>query len=143
MATLTIPAGTSGSQASQSHPAGCYYVNLASGTIQRQCNPVLAVGLAAAGFVGVDGNPANPGNAFPTFADAQQFAKSSTASGVGHGIASALTGWENAVGNFFTILTSRQTLVRIAEGLIGINLIAIGIYVLIKNETFSYRGLIK
>lgn len=119
------------------HPPGCYYVNIVSGTIQRQCNAIAVAGLAFAGFVGCNGLPAIPENACATFQDAQNFANSST----GSSALNTVTGWTDAIGNAFTVLTQRQTWIRIAEGLIGIGLIGIGVYVLIREEAFSFTGL--
>lgn len=56
------------------HAAGCYYVNIVSNTIQRQCNPLIAAGMGALGYFGTGGMPATAFNAFPTFEAAQKFA---------------------------------------------------------------------
>ena len=79
----THQTGTPGS----THALGCYYVNFVSGTIQRQCNPVLASLLAGAGFFGTSWTPATATNAFSTFEAAQKFAQDAAvarhAAGVG------------------------------------------------------------
>lgn len=59
------PAGTS-------HAEGCYYVNVITQSIQRQCNPLNAIALAPLGYVGHDFTPAAAFNAFPTFEAAQK-----------------------------------------------------------------------
>jgi len=56
------------------HALGCYYVNLFSNSIQRQCNPLNAISLAVLGYVGKDGTPAGAFNAFDTWDQAKSFA---------------------------------------------------------------------
>lgn len=111
------------------HPPGCYYVNIATGTIQRQCNPLLAASLGLAGYFGTGGVPATATNAFPTFAAAQQFAGSQTGSAASGDIAKAaqapLSGI-NAVGDFFQRLTQPATWIRVAEFLAGGLLLYLG-----------------
>lgn len=144
---MPITPGGNQNPPGKAHPPGCYYVNVATATIQRQCNPLLATALAAAGFVGNDGFPANPTNAFPTFAAAKAYAGSAgTLPGAGAGIANSLTGPFTAIGNFFGMLTSRQTLIRVAEGMLGMLLILIGGYVFIQGEVLNsqtFKNLMK
>src|SRR5215472_18238155 len=68
---MRIPAGPSGGTATDSHPNGCYYFNGVTGQIQRQCNPLNAVFLPAAGYIGKGYVPATPFNAFQTWDDVQ------------------------------------------------------------------------
>src|SRR5262252_3473208 len=72
MVRVPAPGGTSGS--GTAHAAGCYYVNIFTDSIQRQCNPLNAISLAVLGYVGKDGTPAGAFNAFDTFSAAQSFA---------------------------------------------------------------------
>jgi hypothetical protein len=126
---MTTP--NTASQQQQSHPPGCYYVNLVSGTIQRQCNAALVPALAALGFVGNNGTPANPLNAFSNFQDAQNAAHlgGSISKGAGSAAGSAignLTG-VNAIGDFFARLTEPNTWVRVGEVLAGVLLVYLGL----------------
>lgn len=118
------------------HPPGCYYVNIVNGAIQRQCNPIAIAGLAFAGYFGCDGLPAVPENACPTFAAAKAFANAHSVTGNASGFFGQILMPFNAIGNFFGMLTSRQTLIRIGEGVLGIALIIVGTkYVLEHSET--------
>jgi hypothetical protein len=118
------------------HPSGCYYANVATVTVQRQCNPLLATALAAAGFVGNDGAPANATNAFSSFnealAAAQELNKVTTggagATGntpLGSTATNPLTGL-NAVGDLAQRLTQSSTWIRVGEVLGGALLLYIG-----------------
>lgn len=126
-----------------SHPAGCYYVNRVSGTIQRQCNPVAAMALGTLGFIGCDQLPAAGFNACPTFAAAQALAGSSTGSGLVNSTVGFLEAPFNAIGNFFSFLTDRGTWIRIGEGVLGLLLLVIGARVLIENEILNSKELDK
>ena len=72
---VRVPPGhTPSSVAPIGHTPGCYYVNLFSNSIQRQCNPLNAISLAVLGYVGKDGTPAGAFNAFDTWDAAKSFA---------------------------------------------------------------------
>lgn len=96
-------------------PGGPWFVNNASGTIQRQSNPVLAEGLATTGWTG-----------FPTQAAAKAFANKGPAGQIKSVGQSAFSGI-NAVGDFANKLTQANTWLRIAEGLLGIVLIGVAL----------------
>lgn len=96
-------------------PGGPWFVNNASGTIQRQSNPVLAEGLAQSGWTG-----------FPTETLAKAFANNGIA-GQAKKVAQSAYGGINAVGDFANKLTQANTWLRIAEGLLGIVLIGIAL----------------
>lgn len=96
-------------------PGGPWFVNNASGTIQRQSNPVLAEGLAQSGWTG-----------FATQAAAKAFANKGPAGQAKQVTQSAFSGI-NAVGDFANKLTQANTWLRIAEGLLGIVLIAVAL----------------
>ena len=115
-------------QTQQSHPPGCYYVNLITGTIQRQCNAGLVESLAALGFVGSTGTPANPFNAFNSFQDAQNAAHlgGSISKGSASAAFSGLTG-TGAIGDFFQRLTQPHTWVRVGEFVAGGILVYVGL----------------
>jgi hypothetical protein len=100
------------------HAPGCYYVNNATGTIQRQCNPILAAGLGQIGFVGENNEPAGFGPAFPTFEAAKAFASSHITPGHAAG---------QTANNLFHGLDLESILLRVGEVLLGIVLIGVGI----------------
>jgi len=69
---IGVPGGPAGNPPpAQAHAPGCYYVNLISQSIQRQCNPLNAIALAPLGYFGEGFTPAAAFNAFPTFEAAQ------------------------------------------------------------------------
>jgi hypothetical protein len=88
-------------------PAGGYYVFPASGTIQRQTNPLLAAGLKASGWAGPYASMTAAHNAINS--SVPQKIKSD---------AGSLTG-VNAIGSFFNRLTSQSTWLRAGEFGIG------------------------
>lgn len=94
---------------------GPWFVNVATGTIQRQSNPVLAAGLASSGWIG-----------FPTHAQAKAYANKGPAGQIKSVGQSAFSGI-NAVGDFANKLTQGNTWLRIAEGLLGIVLIGVAL----------------
>jgi len=96
-------------------PGGPWFVNNASGTIQRQSNPILAEALAQSGWTG-----------FATQAEAKAFANNGPAGQVKKVANSAFSGI-NAVGDFANKLTQANTWLRIAEGLLGIVLIGVAL----------------
>lgn len=96
-------------------PGGPWFVNNASGTIQRQSNPVAAEALAQSGWTG-----------FPTQELAKAFANKGPAGTVKAVGQSAFSGI-NAVGDFANKLTQANTWLRIAEGLLGIVLIGVAL----------------
>lgn len=96
-------------------PGGPYFTNNATGTIQRQSNPVLATGLCSSGWTG-----------FATMAEAKAFATSGPAGTVKAPVEALHTGID-AVGAFFNRLTEGNTWLRIAEGTLGIILIAVAL----------------
>ena len=99
-------------------PGGPWFVFGATGTIQRQSNPLLATALANSGWTG-----------FPTQALAKAFASKGIA-GQGKAVASdipnPLTGI-NAVGDFFSRLTQPNTYIRVGEVLAGLLLLYVGV----------------
>jgi hypothetical protein len=111
-----------------SHAPGCYYVNLGSGfptaitgtgTIQRQCNPLLGAALKAAGWHGP----------FATFGEAKAFIASQSKSpvqNVGGAIEAPLSGIA-AVGDFFQRLTQKATWERVGEFAAGAIILYIGL----------------
>lgn len=128
MATVTV---------SQPHPPGCYYVNIATGTIQRQCNPVLAIALAAAGYFGNPG-PASATNAFATFDEAHAFAASQSGSGASTKIAGLASQAGNALSSLNPLapLFQANIWLRAGEFLIGIVLVGVGLAKLTGAENF-------
>ena len=119
------------------HPPGCYYVNIASGSIQRQCNPILAFGLAAAGYFGNPG-PASATNAFATFDEAHAFAASqsgSAASGKITGLASQVPNALKSL-NPLAGLFQANIWLRVGEFVLGIVLIGVGLAKLTGTENF-------
>lgn len=96
-------------------PGGPWFVNNASGTIQRQSNPVLAEGLAQSGWTG-----------FPTQALAKAFANKGPAGSIKSVGQSAFSGI-NAIGDFANKLTQANTWLRIAEAVLGIMLIGVAL----------------
>lgn len=113
------------------HPSGCYYANPLTVSVQRQCNPLLATALAAGGYFGNDGTPANATNAFTSFNEALDAAKGlnkAVTGGAGAltgpgssavpGIGGALTG-VNAIGDLAQRLTQAHTWVRVGEFVAG------------------------
>lgn len=75
---------------------GGYYINVASGTIQRQTNPLLAAALLAAGFIGPYATPAAAKAALPGGRDLSgdvTGAASKAASSAGSAASSAIIGF--------------------------------------------------
>jgi len=112
------------------HDPGCYWVQPSTGTIQRQCNPLLAGLLGQVGFVGQSGQqPGLGGHAFPTFADAKKYialnpsvaSRTSNIGGIG------------AIGDFFNRLTQKNTWVRVGEVLAGLLLVWVGLSAMTKD----------
>jgi hypothetical protein len=99
-------------------PGGPWFVFGATGTIQRQSNPLAAIGLASAGWVG-----------FPTQALAKAFASHDIAATTKHAasdLPNPLTG-VNAIGDFFNRLTEGNTWIRVGEVLAGVLLLYLGL----------------
>jgi hypothetical protein len=98
-------------------PGGPWFVFGATGTIQRQSNPLLAAGLANSGWVG-----------FPTQALAKAFA-SKGVSGTGKQVAKDVNPLNGvaAIGDFFNRLTQPNTWVRVGEVAAGILLVYLGL----------------
>jgi hypothetical protein len=136
------PSGSPGSS-TQSHPPGCYWVNVSTGTIQRQCNELLAVALGQVGFTGQGGGDAGIAQPFETFEAAKQFVDQYRGSTIGgqlaqHNLAphigNPLTGI-NAIGDFFSRLEDPHTWVRVGEFLAGGILLWIGLNALTRGQT--------
>jgi hypothetical protein len=121
-------------KATDPHPPGCYYVNIASGSIQRQCNPILAFGLAAAGYFGNPG-PASSTNAFATFEAAQAFASSKTGSAASGAVAGATNSALKSL-NPLAGLFQANIWLRVGEFALGIVLIGVGLAKLTGAENF-------
>lgn len=129
------------------HPPGCYYVNVVTGTIQRQCNPLLASGLAAAGFWGRDGVFATAENAFPTYEAAKQFANTWALNNLGRvpsGIASVAPSVGSAIGNATGLsglddlahrLTEGATWIRVGEFVAGLLIAYVALKALVSPST--------
>jgi|ERR1035441_4663032 hypothetical protein len=92
---------------------GSYYINVA-GTVQQQCNPVLAAGLRVAGFVGP----------FNTVAEAKA---RQTVSGATNAVASSL--------GLPSLTNTRSFMVRAVKVIVGVGLIITGLTMLVKKET--------
>lgn len=110
------------------HPGNDYYVNLITGSIQRQSNPIAAQALQVAGYAG----PFD-------WATAQDVAKNHSGILAASPAASAGTntgaigqvqqavGGSAGIADFLSRLTQKNTWVRVAEVAIGIILIAVGV----------------
>lgn len=98
-------------------PGGPWFAYALTGTIQRQSNPVLAAGLANAGWVG-----------FKTQAEAKAFIAQSPATGVKN--ANPVKPLTNAL-DFFT---SPNAWVRIGEVVAGVVLLYAGITAILKVQ---------
>ena len=113
------------------HPDGCYWVQPVTGTIQRQCNPLLAGALGQVGFVGQNGQtPGFGGHAFVKFTDAEQFAHHNNTPqrqirDAGQKLADL--GGINAIGDFFNRLTQANTWIRVGEVVAGLLLVYLGL----------------
>lgn len=106
-------------------PGGPWFVFPITGTIQRQSNPVAAVGLANAGWVG-----------FPTQAMAKAYVNSNPATHVknaGKDAASGALSGINAVGDLAHRLTEASTWIRVGEIVAGGLLLYIGIQALFRG----------
>lgn len=125
--------------ATNPHPPGCYYVNIATGTIQRQCNPILAVALAAAGYFG-DPGPASATNAFPTFEAAQAFAASKTGSAASGAVTSGANSALQSL-NPLAPLFQANIWLRAGEFLIGVLLIGVGLAKITGAENIVTQAL--
>lgn len=97
-------------------PGGPWFVFLATGTVQRQSNPALAEALALSGWIG-----------FANSADAYAVAHGTSAPALVGGAVDAVSGATTDVGDFLSRLTSPQTWIRVAEVVLGLLLIAVGI----------------
>lgn len=120
--------------ATDPHPNGCYYVNIATGTIQRQCNPILAVGLAALGYFGNPG-PASATNAFETFDAAKAFAASQTGSAATTKLSSATNSALSSL-NPLAGLFQANLWLRVGEFVLGLLLVGVGLAKLTGAENF-------
>lgn len=98
-------------------PGGPWFVFGATGTIQRQSNPLLATALANSGWTG-----------FPTQALAKAFASKGIAGQGKQAVANAnpLQGVA-AIGDFFSRLTQGNTWVRVGEVIAGLLLLYVGV----------------
>jgi hypothetical protein len=105
---------------------GDFWVFPATGTIQRQTNPLLRAALYEAGWYG-----------FKTMAQAKAFAASNvitqTKQGVG-GAVSATTGGLSDIGDFFHRITEAQTWTRVGEVVLGGILIYAGVRALSQGN---------
>lgn len=110
-------------------PGGPWFVNNASGTIQRQSNPLLAEGLAQSGWTG-----------FATQADAKAFAKSGPA-GQAKTIAkeavaplSGLEGVSKMIGDLGIAVTDGKMWRSLGWLVLGLLLLGVGVYLLAKGK---------
>lgn len=140
---VQVPPGhTPSSVAPAGHALGCYYVNIFTGSVQRQCNPLNAIALAPLGYVGVNGTPAAAFNAFPTFDEAKAFAAgvgAATGGGTPGGSLPNTSGGGGFSGGSGSGQASgsewQHLLVRGAEFIIGALLIYVGIQaVVVKSK---------
>ena len=90
-------------------PGGPWFV-FPTGTIQRQSNPIAAEALTKVGWIG-----------FPTQADAKAYADAL------HGLGKTVTGAVTSTTDFLSRLTDPNTWIRIAEVVLGLVLIAVGV----------------
>lgn len=110
------------------HPGSDYYVNLITGSIQRQSNPVLAAALQAAGYAG----PFDWATAQTVAAQhsgilaAAGGAVAGTNTGV-IGQAQQAVGGTAGITDFLGRLTQAATWLRVAEVALGLVLIAVGL----------------
>lgn len=139
---VQVPPGhTPSNVAPAGHALGCYYVNIFTGSVQRQCNPLNAIALAPLGYVGVNGTPAAAFNAFPTFDEAKAFA-AGVGAATGGGAPGSLPNTSGPVGSPGSSQSGgasgsdwQHLLVRIAEFLVGGILIYVGIQaVVVKSK---------
>lgn len=96
-------------------PGGPWFVFGATGTIQRQSNPLAAAGLANSGWIG-----------FPTQALAKAFASHGVSGTVKNAVPNPLSGVA-AIGDFFNRLTQPNTWVRVGEVAAGLLLVYLGL----------------
>lgn len=101
---LGIPAG------------GPWFVFPFSGTIQRQSNPLLAIGLAKAGWLG-----------FATQADAKAYASKQSVAAQTNSAVSSVGGAVTDTTNFLSRLADPAVWLRVAEVALGLVLIAVGV----------------
>lgn len=109
---------------------GPYWVFPESGTIQRQSNPILRIGLLASGWVGFD-----------TFAHAKAFASGNAISkakkvtkDVAHDLKKAAS-WTQAIGRFFARLSDWHLWASLGWIALGIILMLIGLRLWIGKLT--------
>ena len=129
--------------ATTAHPPGCYYANPFTKSVQRQCNPLLAVALAGGGYIGNDGTPANATNAFQDFNMARAAAMAinptgglSASTGASPSIPNPLTG-VSAIGDLANRLTQANTWVRVGEFIAGMVLVVIALNAITKGPVKS------
>lgn len=116
---MATPAGGSNGGPFGIPPGGPWFVNPVTGTIQRQSNPALAIGLVTAGWIG-----------FATQADAKNYASNNPIGQAKGAVGSAVSGATSgisAVGDFFNKLSEANTWLRVAEALLGVVLIAVAL----------------
>jgi hypothetical protein len=128
-------AAASGSGGGGSHPGSDYYVNIASGTIQRQSDPVAAAALIASGWAGPF-----------TWAQAKNYAGSQTGSAVASqtaGVISQATGLF-AIGHWLGDIVTSLTNVAMWRSLgwlgLGVLLIVVGLLLWLRG-TEAFKGL--
>jgi hypothetical protein len=119
------------------HPGSDYYVNDVSGTIQAQANPLLAAGLIASGWAG----PFTWAQAKAQVASNPSTAVKAPVAAVGQAGASAASG-VSGVTDFLTRLTQGNTWIRVAEVLLGLGLIIVGLAKL-ASGTAAGRAAVK
>lgn len=96
-------------------PGGPWFVFLATGTVQRQDNAVAAYALAISGWIG-----------FANRDDAYAVAKTGLPAQVNKA-ETAVSGAVTSTNDFLSRLTSPETWIRVAEVVLGLLLIAVGI----------------
>jgi hypothetical protein len=103
-------------------PGGPWFADALTGTIQRQSNPVLAEGLATAGWLG-----------FATQAEAKAFIARSPATAVKKPIGAAV-GAAESVGDFLAKLSQPNTWLRVLKVVVGLAMVIVGLVQLTHTE---------
>jgi hypothetical protein len=97
---------------------GNYYINTVEGTIQQQCNSVLAAALKDAGFDGPYDSIADAKAAVTPDTDAASQAVDTLASSLGPLV---------TIGNFFGTLTQGATWIRFIEIALGVTVVLVAL----------------
>lgn len=117
-------------------PGGPWFVFPQSGTIQRQSNPVLAIGLVTTGWVGY---------ATQAGAECQAKINPSNPSNIGHTAASAAGAAAKGASDILGVsgLNLGSLLLRVGEVVLGIVLIGVGVAHMTGTDNFVSSALKK